>query len=183
MPAAATSRSNSTNVFEDANTDGNPRPHKRQRIHTATSDSDDNSSESDPLTSLPPSSSPTKLPTTPSRPSSQNPLKPLPPAILLVSLPSLLAHPPNHKFYVHSLVLSLTALRKCLTLPALSPEIECRAWTGLAEIGMRVIAGGLHENEDCPWAHGIEAEASNIYLRPSVGHVSLRLTWVRWTRH
>lgn len=82
----------------------------------------------------------------------------LSPAVLLVSLPGLLAHPPNHKYYVPSLMLSLAALRKCLTLSALSPEIECRAWTGLAEIGMKVISGGLSQSEDHPWADGIESE-------------------------
>ena len=64
-------------------------------------------------------------------------------------------------------MLSLTALRKCLTLPALSPEIECRAWTGLAEIGMKVISGGLSQSEDHPWASGIEAEVRLLYFMTS----------------
>lgn len=85
-------------------------------------------------------------------------LTPLPPAVLLVSLPSLLAHPPNHRFYIQSLVLSLAALRKCLSIPALSPEVECRAWTGLAEIGMKVISGGMSQDVAHPWAERIEAE-------------------------
>ena len=94
-------------------------------------------------------------------------VKSVPPAVLLVSLPGLLAHPPNHKYYIPSLMLSLTALRKCLTLPALSPEIECRAWTGLAEIGMKVISGGLSQSEDHPWASGIEAEVRLLYFMTS----------------
>ncbi|KAH9926501.1 uncharacterized protein B0H18DRAFT_1006448 [Fomitopsis serialis] len=104
-------------------------------------------------------------------------LRPLPPAVLLISLPALLAHPPNHKYYIPSLVLSLTALRKCLTLSGLSPEIECRAWTGLAEIGMKVISGGLSQSEDCPWALGIETEVEKAISKGSIiaqKHPSLR---------
>lgn len=136
--------------------DENPRPHKRARL---------DSSPAMPSSSL---SSLTSAPTSPSK--SQNPqLKPLPPAILLVSLPALLAHPPTHRYYIPSLCLSLCALRKCLTIPALSPEIECRAWTGLAEVGMRVISGGLHGNEDYPWARGIEAEVREALYSPISG--------------
>ncbi len=50
-----------------------------------------------------------------------------------------------------------------MALPALSPEIECRAWTGLAEIGMRVISGGMSQSEEHVWAKGIESEV-RIYL-------------------
>ena len=139
--------------------DGNPRPHKRQRIHSSPSPmpaSDDYYSD---LTSLPPSSNPALAHQPLSRtPSSEEGLRPIPTAILLVSLPALLAHPPNHKYYVHSLVLSLRALRKCLTLPALPPDIECRAWTGLAELGMRVISGGFSQSDEHVWARGIESE-------------------------
>ena len=139
--------------------DGNPRPHKRQRIHSSPSPmpaSDDYYSD---LTSLPPSSNPALARQPLSRtPSSEEGLRPIPTAILLVSLPALLAHPPNHKYYVHSLVLSLRALRKCLTLPALPPDIECRAWTGLAELGMRVISGGFSQSDEHVWARGIESE-------------------------
>ena len=141
--------------------DNNPRPLKRQRIHSSPCpipDSDGYSSELEPLTSLPPSSDPALRHKPLSRNPSYDGLKPIPPAILLVSLPSLLAHPPNHKYYVHSLVLSLTALRKCLTFPALPPDIECRAWTGLAELGMRVISGGFSQSEEHDWARGIEQE-------------------------
>ncbi|KZT02078.1 uncharacterized protein LAESUDRAFT_662657 [Laetiporus sulphureus 93-53] len=102
---------------------------------------------------------------------------PLPPAVLLVSLPALLAQPPNHRFYLQSLTLSLSALRICLSMPALSPEIECRAWTGLAEIGMKVIGGGLSQNEEHMWAHGIEAEVEKAVSKGSIiaqKHPSLR---------
>ena len=75
-------------------------------------------------------------------------LKPLPPAILLLSLQSLLAHPPTHRNHPCSLVLTLFALRKCLTLSGLDYMTECRAWTELAEAGFRI---GL----DAP---GVESE-------------------------
>jgi hypothetical protein len=135
-------------------TDTNPRPLKRAKLDSSPQML---SSSLSSLTSAP--SSPSK-----SQPTKLEPhLKPLPPAVLLVSLPALVAHPPTHKYYIPSLCLSLCALRKCLTIPALSPEIECRAWTGLAEVGMRVIAGGLHENDEYPWARGIEMEVRNLF--------------------
>ncbi|KAH9830402.1 uncharacterized protein C8Q71DRAFT_785481 [Rhodofomes roseus] len=133
--------------------DDKPRPSKRRRTDTSAATGPD---------SAEPSSAP---------------LRPLPPAVLLVSLPALLAHPPNHKYYIPSLVLSLTALRKCLTLQGLSPEIECRAWTGLAEVGMKVISGGLSQDEGHPWAQGIEAEVEKAMSRGSIiaqKHPSLR---------
>jgi hypothetical protein len=52
----------------------------------------------------------------------------------------------------------MRALRQCLLLPTLSPEIECRAWCSLAEIGMKVISGGFTEDNGHPWANGIEVE-------------------------
>lgn len=129
--------------------DASPRPYKRPRL---------DSSPGMPSSSL---SSLTSAPSSPTK--SQNPrLKPLPPAVLLVSLPSLLAHPPTHPYYIPSLCLSLCALRRCLDIPTLSPEVECRAWMGLAEIGMRVINGGLHESNDHPWARGIDADVRSV---------------------
>ncbi|KAH9854482.1 hypothetical protein C2E23DRAFT_726704 [Lenzites betulinus] len=160
--------------------DENPRPLKRQRIQPEHSISTE--SDLSDLTTLPPtappsprvaySSSSTSLKIQ-SRPSfeAESELRPLPPAVLLVNLPSLLAHPPNHKYYVHSLVLSLSALRKCLAIPALLPDIECRAWTSLAELGMRVIAGGFSQDEEHGWAAGIENEVEKALSR---GHPSLR---------
>lgn len=130
--------------------DENPRPTKRAR-------SDALSSPLMPSSSLtPPPSSPVSATEVSSGSDVQ--LRPLPPAVLLVSLPALLAHPPNHRYYTQSLYLSLCSLRKCLTLQGLSPELECRAWTSLAEIGMRVIHGGIHENESHPWANHMVVE-------------------------
>lgn len=89
-------------------------------------------------------------------------LRPLPPAVLLVSLPGLLAHPPTHRNYAVSLQLSLTALRKCLVFPDLTPEMQCRAWMGLAEVGMNVIGGGFTRDQRCVWARDVEAEVSFV---------------------
>jgi len=77
-------------------------------------------------------------------------------------LPALLVHPPNHRFHVHSLCLSLLSLRKCLTL-VLNPDVECRAWTAFAEIGMTVIGGGFHTSTEHPWAKGIDIEVCYIF--------------------
>ena len=106
-----------------------------------------------------PSSSPCSSPAIPSPPTASN-LAPLPPEILLLSLPGLLAHPPNHPFHPQSLNLSLQALRQCLALHSLSPEAECRAWTQLAEVGMTVIDGGFNEDPSHAWAEGVVTEVS-----------------------
>ena len=149
-------------MVKDSTIDENPRPPKRQRIQSTPEPVSEEYSDLEPLTPLPSqtSSEPAARPAQTPQHQKDCDLKSIPPAILLVSLPSLLAHPPNHRYYIHSLVLSLTALRKCLALPALSPDIECRAWTGLAEIGMRVISGGISQSEEHVWAKGIESEVS-----------------------
>lgn len=141
-------------------TDDNPRPSKRQRRQTTKVillEEEQNAQNAKDATLV------------------EAPLRPLPPAVLLVSLPGLLAQPPNHHLYPASLNLSLRALRRCLSLPALSPEIECRAWTGLAEIGMRVIGGGFSQHEEHQWAHGIESEVC-------VTFISLRQHYLRVNR-
>ena len=136
--------------------DSNPRPQKRQRMQSS---SPDPLLDLSPLSSLPSSNAPSSpCPVLPRPKPRREGLKLIPTSILLVSLPSILAHPPDHKYYIHSLVLSLAALRKCLALPALSPQIECRAWTGLAELGMSIISGGFSQSEDHPWATGMESE-------------------------
>ncbi|KAI0321192.1 hypothetical protein OF83DRAFT_1161926 [Amylostereum chailletii] len=107
-----------------------------------------------------------------SAPSTSSPLAALPPHVLLLSLPGLLVQPPTHPLHARSLHLSLQALRQCLALTALAPDIECRAWTGLAELGMAVIDGGFGERPEHAWATGIEAETEKAI---SKGHTSLRL--------
>jgi len=82
----------------------------------------------------------------------------LPAAHLLLSLSSLLVHPPTHPLHPYSSHLSLVAIRKCLTLNALNPDLECRAWSAMAEVGMRVIGGGFSASTDHMWATGVENE-------------------------
>ena len=45
-------------------------------------------------------------------------------------------------------------------MKALSPEIECRAWTALAQVGLQVIGDRLSASTDerHAWARNIEAE-------------------------
>ncbi|KAJ3857269.1 hypothetical protein EV368DRAFT_77885 [Lentinula lateritia] len=105
-------------------------------------------------------------------------LNPLPDSILLLSMPSILIHPPNHQLHAHSLCMSLLALRRCLKIPGLSPDIECRALTSLAEVGMIVIDGGFSQQEQHVWANGIEPEveeATSKGLMIAQKHPSLRI--------
>ncbi|KDQ31569.1 hypothetical protein PLEOSDRAFT_1036423 [Pleurotus ostreatus PC15] len=105
-------------------------------------------------------------------------LQPIPPEILLVNLPRLIIHPPNHPRHTQSLYLALIAFRKCLQLPTLTADIECRAWTGLVDIGMRVIGGGFSAVKELGWAQGIEAEVEKAVtkgLHIANAHPSLRL--------
>ncbi|KAG7451717.1 uncharacterized protein BT62DRAFT_1030831 [Guyanagaster necrorhizus] len=84
-----------------------------------------------------------------------------------------------HRYHAQSLCLSLLALRRCLSLPNLTPEVECRAWTAMVEIGMLVIDRGFSQNNDHFWARGIEIEvekaASKAVSIHSTAHPTLRL--------
>lgn len=127
-----------------AGSSSSPRSAKRRRLHEDVEMSDARSSS--PLTEMDLCDS-----------------QPLPTQILLLNLPSILIHPPNHPLHAQSLCMSLLALRRCLKLPDLSPDIECRALTSLAELGISVIDGGFTQQEEHVWAHGIEAEVSYVY--------------------
>lgn len=70
-------------------------------------------------------------------------IRPLPLAVLLLSLQSLLAHPPTHCNHTRSLFLSLFVLQKCVSLSGLDYSTECRAWTELAEVGFRIGLGDV----------------------------------------
>ena len=64
-------------------------------------------------------------------------------------------------------------------MKALSPEIECRAWTTLAQVGLQVIGGQLSasSHERHAWARNIEAEVRAITRSPrSSDLISPRLT-------
>ncbi|KIM82134.1 hypothetical protein PILCRDRAFT_469683 [Piloderma croceum F 1598] len=146
----------------DSDDDPNPRPQKRVRL-------------TNPVT--PPTSSPLSTPPHSPAPNPAPTLRPLPPQSLLLSLPSLLLHPPTHKNHPRSLHLSLLALRKCLSFTNLTPEEECRAWTALGEVGMRIIGGGFCDGED-GWARGVEGEVERAIGKAMLiaqKHPSLRL--------
>ncbi|KAJ4485686.1 hypothetical protein J3R30DRAFT_3365295 [Lentinula aciculospora] len=105
-------------------------------------------------------------------------LAPLPAPILLLHLPAILIHPPNHQLHARSLCMSLLALRRCLKISGQSPDIECRALTSLAEVGMIVIDGGFAQQEQHVWAHGIETEVEDAIskgLMIAQKHPSLRI--------
>jgi hypothetical protein len=102
-------------------------------------------------------------PLTPVLPSPEKPVprfKPVPLPLLLLSLPAILILPPDHLLHDESLRLSVVALRRCLHMRALSPEIECRAWTTLAQVGLQVIGSRLSVSPHGrhAWARNIEAE-------------------------
>ncbi|KAF5352678.1 hypothetical protein D9756_006286 [Leucocoprinus leucothites] len=59
-------------------------------------------------------------------------------ANLLLGLPSLLLHPPTHTNHERSLALSHHALKKCTAMTSLDRAVECRAATGLAELGLQI---------------------------------------------
>ena len=85
-----------------------------------------------------------------------------------MKLPSLLSVPPNHRASVTSYAISLAALRKCIDLRNLSPDEECRAWAGLAEIGMRLAKAGWTRDDRLAWAKGVDMDVSTLcftYLR------------------
>lgn len=65
----------------------------------------------------------------------------LPLPVLLLTLSNLLLHPPTHREYSKSLYLSVLATYKCLSYQNLDPAMECRAWTTLAELGLRLGIG------------------------------------------
>ncbi|KAI6012815.1 hypothetical protein F5J12DRAFT_820877 [Pisolithus orientalis] len=146
--------------------DINPRPQKRLRTDPNLVDSPEQASDTHcPSVLLSSASVPL------SRPPPSPGLKPLPPHVLLLALPALLLHPPAHEKYALSLFLSLKSIRLCLQLPALAPDVECYAWTALAEVGMRVIRSGFCKTAEHDWTMGLEEE--HPILRHLRHHLSL----------
>ncbi|KAH7882576.1 hypothetical protein F5I97DRAFT_1969951 [Phlebopus sp. FC_14] len=93
------------------------------------------------------------------------------------TLPSLPVHPPTHEGYALSLFSSLQALRRCLDQHALMPDVEARAWTALAEVGMRVVESGFSASAEHAWAVGVEQEVEKALAKGLVitqKHPSLR---------
>ncbi|KIN99916.1 hypothetical protein M404DRAFT_153759 [Pisolithus tinctorius Marx 270] len=146
--------------------DINPRPQKRLRTDPNLVDSPETASDPHCPSALLSSAS---VPL--SRPPLSPGLKPLPPHVLLLALPALLLHPPTHEQYALSLFLSLKSIRLCLQLPALAPDVECYAWTALAEVGMRAIRSGFCKTGEHDWTMGLEEE--HPILRHLRHHLSL----------
>ena len=131
------------------------RPPKRPKLSTAPTSI---------FAPSPWSSLPTPLSSSPEKP--VLPFRPLPLPLLLLSLPAILILPPSHLLHDESLRLSVVALRKCIHMRALPPEIECRAWTTLAQVGLQVIGSQLSasSHERHAWARNIEAEVRTIHV-------------------
>ncbi|KZS93486.1 hypothetical protein SISNIDRAFT_485730 [Sistotremastrum niveocremeum HHB9708] len=105
---------------------------------------------------------------------------PLSPQLLLLQLPTLLAHPPSHPLHIPGLHLSLLAYRKCLSLGGLTPDSECRALLGIVEVGIRVAGAGLSTRPEAEWTWAARIENE---VERSIGkglllceqHTSLRI--------
>ncbi|KAK2460063.1 hypothetical protein APHAL10511_007897 [Amanita phalloides] len=122
--------------------DNNPRPQKRQRLAPVSNTNKD-------------------------APDSER-LPPIPYSTLLLALPSILIHPPTHPHHQLSLHLSSEALETCLGLPDIEGDLECRAWTALAEVGL---IQGIPEPGTADKAEKAVAKALLIAQK----HPSLRL--------
>lgn len=103
--------------------DYNPRPTKRARLEPGFGDAlPVHEFESQPTTK-------------------ESAYKPLSPTQLLLSLPSLLSHPPTHKNHMQALHLSRVALKASLANASkngMDKLTECKAWTELAEVGFKI---------------------------------------------
>ena len=122
------------------------RPRKRRRSSSPTSQSPAPSKRS---------SSATLLAVSPIR---KQPQTSLPDSALLLGLPMVLSVPPNHKDYIASFQISIAALKLCCSLESLPPDVECRAWTALAEIGLKAIRAGWTNSTYFPWAQSLELD-------------------------
>ncbi|KAG5719286.1 hypothetical protein E4T56_gene13334 [Termitomyces sp. T112] len=145
--------------------DLNPRPTKRLRHDSL--DASGSCSATKTL-EIPTPSSPISPPslqmTTPTT------LRRIPADTLLLSLPTFLIHPSTHPMHLQSLALARHALRRCLALSSLEPIKECRAWTGIAELGMMWLDTGA----SC-LALGEVEQALTKALTISQRHPTLRL--------
>lgn len=109
-----------------------------------------------------------KVATTPRRRHERQ--SPFPISTLLLRVPGLLTVPPNHKASVTAYVVSLNALRKCLAIPGgLAPDVECRVWTALAELALKVIRAGWTQDGQHPWARSLENEVCNSTILRNPG--------------
>ncbi|EAU92222.1 hypothetical protein CC1G_10108 [Coprinopsis cinerea okayama7 len=99
----------------------------------------------------------------------------LPLQVLLLSLPNLLLHPPNHKFYHKSLYLSRLAFHRCLMLQNLDADVECKIWTSLAEAGIRMGLGveGIEHEVEKAITKALLIAQHHPALRPYRVHLTL----------
>ncbi|CUA75580.1 hypothetical protein RSOLAG22IIIB_11850 [Rhizoctonia solani] len=105
-----------------------------------------------------------------------------PTATVLLAIPMLVSHPPDHPLHIPGLRVSLKALRRCTGLTshndnakrtkgdgwigygeAMTPEVEIRAWIALAEVGMMVIRTrcsrwGEDDQTVWEWTLGVEQD-------------------------
>ncbi|KAH6896175.1 hypothetical protein BKA70DRAFT_1318603 [Coprinopsis sp. MPI-PUGE-AT-0042] len=130
--------------------DIDPRPLKRMKLMTSES------SLSNALVPTTTASTPT-----PAVPAAPAPMPTAPPA------PAPL--PPTYQpTYFKSLSLSRLAFQRCLAMQSLDSDVECRAWTGLAEVGIRYGLDG---------AEGVEYEVEKAVTKALLiaqNHPSLR---------
>ncbi|KAG6836022.1 hypothetical protein H0H93_012204 [Arthromyces matolae] len=154
----------------DVELDANPRPSKRPR-HDYSDNACLPSSDFDPLQCISPVKQKPGPPVSSSPRPSQS-LRRLPSSTLLLSLPGLLVHPRGHPMYRKSLVISLNALRRCLALPNLEAQEECRACVGLVEVGMSWLELGV-VGDPCISLGEIEGALTKA-LTISQKHPSLR---------
>ncbi|ETW87639.1 hypothetical protein HETIRDRAFT_413953 [Heterobasidion irregulare TC 32-1] len=58
------------------------------------------------------------------------------------------------------------SLRKCVTFQPLAPDVQCRMWTALAEVGLNVNEGSFAHEAEHTWTIDIETEVGRLmYLR------------------
>ncbi|EJU02554.1 hypothetical protein DACRYDRAFT_115607 [Dacryopinax primogenitus] len=89
-----------------------------------------------------------------SAPVPKDQLSKLPDAVLLLMIPQLVLEPPSSPNYVSALYVSWLAVSRCSRL-TLTAELEVRALTGLAEVGLLVLDAELEEQ----WVKGVLGQA------------------------
>ncbi|TEB28133.1 hypothetical protein FA13DRAFT_1690790 [Coprinellus micaceus] len=102
-------------------------------------------------------------------------LDPLPLPVLLLSLSSVLMHPPTHRHYAKSLYMSFLSTLKCTESTNLDPDMECRAWTGLAELGFRLGLGeeGVEAQVEVAITKALLISQNHPTLRPYKVHLTV----------
>ncbi|KAF5332751.1 hypothetical protein D9611_005428 [Ephemerocybe angulata] len=99
----------------------------------------------------------------------------LPLPVLLLSLSNILLHPPTHRDYAKSIYLSTLSVLKVLEERNLDPDMECRAWTALAELGFRMGLGecGVESQVEIAITKALLLSQNHPTLRPYKVHLSI----------